>query len=227
MSFIKGEPCTIQGAKSDVILSVPKGVYGVVLSKIHTNNARFQKHIRTQECLISPVCEYLLYPYLEDDPIVPPDQRNRSAIDAEHEYTLQIPHIVEDVDKVREYIRVKHGNIQGDVPLHSMEAAELSPEYFGIDKSYVYIYTRHFSGFIVTADGINCCGRSIFALIFGSLKKISGEYPLTILKVFLASKHYNGTDYIAVSTVFIRSILKMFTLVNDLVNLNHILLNGR
>ena len=199
MSFIKGEPCTIQGAKSDVILWVPKGVYGVVLSKIHTNHARFQKHLRNKECLISPVCEYLLYPYLKDDLVV----RDQKNIDAEPEFTLQIPHIVEDVDKVRQHIRVKHGNIHGFVPLHSVEAAELGRACFDINENYVNINTRHFSGFVVSADGINCCSRSMLALIFGSLKKIPGEYLLTKLKIYLASKHYKGTDYIVVSLAFI------------------------
>ena len=145
------------------------------------------------------MCEYFLYPYLENDPIVLSDQKKRSHFDAQPEFTLQIPHIVEDVDKVREHIRVKHGNIHDDVPLHSVETAELGRTYFDIDENYINIYTRHFSGFMVTADGIKCCSRSMLALIFGFLKRIPGEKPFTLLKVYLASKHYNGKDYIAVS----------------------------
>ena len=61
------------------------------------------------------------------------------------------------------------------------------------------IYTRHFSGYIVTAEGINCCSKSANVLLFGSLTNNLEMGPLVTVKIYLASIHSQIKDYEMVS----------------------------
>ena len=61
------------------------------------------------------------------------------------------------------------------------------------------IYARHFSGYIVTAEGINCCSKSANVLLFGSLTSNLEMGPLVTVKIYLASIHSQIKDYGMVS----------------------------
>ena len=103
-----------------------------------------------------------------------------------------MPHIVRDVPQVRKHIRVRHGD------LHSNEALpvyQLEKDNFEIDEKYVTIHARHFSGYIVTAESINCCSRSANMLLFGLMASNPGDGTLVTLKVYLSSILSKIQDY--------------------------------
>ena len=110
VKLVKGEPCVVQAQNSQVKLQIPEGVHGAILANIHTNHARFVRHVPENNCLVSPICEYhLQQPYQENSlsekygfPIPPP-------LPELTKYRIEIPHIIKDVDKVRPHIRVRHG----------------------------------------------------------------------------------------------------------------------
>ena len=107
--IVNGQQCTIQALNSDVILHVPEGVHGAVLANIHTDPTRFIKNIPKDDCLVSPICEYHLEPSLGRKPSTGKN------------YKIQIPHIVADVDKVRDHLRVYRGNLHGDDSLEELK----------------------------------------------------------------------------------------------------------
>ena len=189
MRKINGESCKVQGYKSDVILHVPNGVYGTLHANIHTDPADFIHHIPKQSCLVAPICEYHLQP------------AKGHSEPQNVKYKIQIPHIVADIERVRHHLTVHHGNIYSRESHLNVEKQN-SPKYglhYDIDDKYITIYTSHFSGFIVTADRINCCAKNANVLIFGSLRNYPEARPLSTLKVIFASNHVKCKDVIEVS----------------------------
>ena len=181
----------MQGTNSDVVLHVPRGVYGTLHANIHTDPAKFIHHIPKQSCLVAPICEYHLQPTKGHS-----DHQNVK-------YKIQIPHIVTDIERVRHHIRVYHGNIHSSESHLNVEKPN-SQKYglhYDIDDKYITIYTSHFSGFIITADRINCCGKTANVLIFGSLRNYPVTRPLATLKVIFASNHVKCKDVIEVSII--------------------------
>ena len=179
----------MQGTNSDVILHVPKGVYGKILANVHTDPAKFIHHIPKRHCLVAPICEYCLQPASSNTPL------------KKVKYIIQIPHIVTDIERVRHHIRVFHGNIhsqESDLKIKKQNSEEKGL-HFDIDEKYINIYTSHFSGFIVTADAITCCANRANLLIFGSLRNHSDVPPIATVKVVFASNHIKCKDYIHVS----------------------------
>ena len=204
VQLVRGESSKIQAANSDVILYTPRGIKGVILANIYTNHRRFLKHISERECLVSPICEYFLKPYLEDDPIN--NKENSSTMQPKDQrYMLRIPHVIKDVDRVENHICVKHGNIHSVVPplIVQQNPNSRQPDHFSftVDQEYVNIYTDHFSGFIVTIKDINCCSGSAYALMFGSLKKVPEQDPLVTLKVYLSNHLVKIEDNRSVSDI--------------------------
>ena len=190
MQQITGQECTVQGPDSDVTLHVPKGVYGTLLANIHTDPAKFIDHIPKQDCLVAPICEYHLQPSSDDTP------------SENVKYTIQIPHILTDIEKARDHIRVFHGDICSQVSTLKVEKQnnKNSSVQFDIDNKYITIYTSHFSGFIVTVEELNCCAQNVNVLIFGSLRNICGAPSLATVKIFCASIHSERCiDYTKVS----------------------------
>ena len=111
-------------------------------------------------------------------------------------YKLQMPHIVRDVPQVRKHIRVRHGDLHSNavLPIYQLEKDK-----FEIDEKYVTIHARHFSGYIVTAESINCCSRSANMLLFGLMASNPGDGTLVTLKVYLSSILSKIQDYQKVS----------------------------
>ena len=196
--LVKGVPCKIQAAKSKVILHVPEGVNGAILANIHTNVSRFSKHIPENDCLIAPICEYHLQPYVQEQ-LSLGDRNNDSQISSniEHsspkmKYKIEIPHIVTDVEKVRPHLKVRHGNLHSGVLVMDDDPHDDQGEKveYHIDDKYVTILTSHFSGYIITAEGINCCGQTANLLFFGSLRNRPYAKPqaMATVKVFISNK---------------------------------------
>ena len=187
VKIVNGEPCSIRDLNSDVILHVPKGVYGAIVANVHTNNARFMHHIPQGDCLVSPVCEFHLQPSLY------------KSFPQIEKFKIQIPHIVKDLTKVGHFIRMWYGNLHSGVPalIENKSVLGYSNEIgqYDMDDKYVTIYTSHFSGFIVTAEAINCCAQSARVLLFCSLANDPGEAPIAKVKVFFSSIHSDIKDY--------------------------------
>ena len=66
---------------------------------------------------------------------------------------------------------------------------------YDIDEKYVTIHTSHFSGYIVTAEAINCCAQSVNMMTFGSLRNIQSAKPLLSVKIYFSSIHSQIKDY--------------------------------
>ena len=66
---------------------------------------------------------------------------------------------------------------------------------FFVDRKVVTVHTKHFSGYLVTAEGVNCCGQSAHAHMFGSLRNYQNANPLATVKIYLSSIHTNIEDY--------------------------------
>ena len=180
--IVKGSASVIRAFGSDVILHTPEGLHAVVLGNIHVNHAPFQHHVPANECIVGPICEYSIHALI-DSPTLLPDAK----------YKLQIPHIIKDIEAVKHRIRVTHRNIHSDV-----NNLKLEPEpgqsknvevWYKADNRFITIYTSHFSGYIVTVEGINCCSGSANLLLFGSLVSIPDEERLATLKVYMSSAH--------------------------------------
>ena len=180
--IVKGNVSVIHTFGSDVALHTPEGLHAVVLGNIHVNHAPFQHLVPANECIVGPICEYSIHALI-DSPTLLPDAK----------YKLQIPHIIRDIEAVKHRIRVRHGNVHSDVNNLKLEPEPLQSHnaevWYEVDKRFITIYTSHFSGYIVTVEGINCCGGSANLLLFGSLMSIPDEEPLVTLKVYMSSAH--------------------------------------
>ena len=193
MQQINGEPCTVQGTNSDVILHVPKGIYGTLLANIHTDPAKFIHHIPKENCLIAPICEYRLQP------------AEGHTLPKNVKYKIQIPHIIKNIDEVQHHISIFHGNIHCRDPGLKVAKQNSSTDRLphDIDDKYINIYTSHFSGFIVTAQGITCCATNTNVLIFGSLRNHPEDGPVATVKIVFASNHINCKDFRQVSIILL------------------------
>ena len=183
MRLITGRSCTIQGTDSDTLLHIPDGVYAALLGNIQTNPTKFRHHIPPNDCLVAPICEYHLQPFIGE--VLPKDAK----------YEICVPHIVRNVQQLSQSIRVRHGDIHSHaiLPVHKIQMDK-----FEIDERYVSIQTSHFSGYIVTAEGINCCSKSANVLLFGSLANNPKMGPSVTVKIYLSSIHSQIMDYKAV-----------------------------
>ena len=184
--LIRGRGCTIQGPDSDTLLHIPHGVYAALLGNIYTDPSKLMHHIPAKDCLVAPICEYHLQPFIGK--ILPKDIK----------YKIQMPHIIRNVQQTQKYIRIRHGDIHSRaiLPVHKIQMNQ-----FEIDQRYVTIHASHFSGYIVTAEGINCCSKSINVLLFGSLTNNPFKGPSVTVKVYLSSIHSQIKDYESVRKI--------------------------
>ena len=187
----EGRVSSIRAVNSDVILHTPDGLYAVILGNVHVNNTKFQHLVPPNECIVGPICEYYAHAMIYC-PTVPHGQK----------YKLMIPHILKNVDnKVKYNIRVRYGNIHSKVQNLQVtdDETQKAKVSFEVDENYVTISTSHFSGFIVTLEGINCCSGSENVLLFGALTNTPDIEPLVTLKVYMSSTHSQIKDYESVS----------------------------
>ena len=153
VKLITGRSCTIQGTNSEILLHIPDGIFAALLGNIHTDPGKFRHHIPPKDCLVAPICEYHLQPFIG------------RTLPLHTIYKLQVPHIVRDLS-VRKHVRVRHGDLHCNAVL---PVYKLEKDKYEMDEKYVTIHTSHFSGYIVTTEGINCCSKSANVLLFGSL----------------------------------------------------------
>ena len=105
VKIIRGKSCTIRGHNSDILLHIPDGVYAALIGNIHTHPTKFRHHIPGKDCLVAPICEYHLQPFVGR---ILPRQLNCE---------LKVPHVVRNVNEVKKHIRVRHGDLHGNAVL--------------------------------------------------------------------------------------------------------------
>ena len=187
--LVRGVPCTIQGPNSEVLLHVPKGVYGVVLANIHTNHAKFLDYIPPKDCVVSPICEYHVQPFIG------------MKLPADITYMLQVPHIIWDIQEVRNKIKIQHVNKKSATSVSGSNLCK-KPEQCEIDEKYVTIYTSHFCAYIVTVEGFKHCSGNANVLLFGDLSQDpETEGSEATVKVYFSSIHFEIRDYEEVSRI--------------------------
>ena len=187
--FVRGVPCTIQGRNSEVLLHVPEGVHAVVLANIHTNHAKFLDHIPPNDCVVSPICEYHLQPFIG------------SKLPIDIIYTLQVPHVVSDIPEARNSLKIQHIYIERATTVNGRDHNQ-DPVRYEIDEKYVTIYTTHFCAYIVTAEVVEHCSGNANILLFGDLSQDpEAEGSEATVKVYFSSILSEISDYQSVSRI--------------------------
>ena len=181
--LIRGKPCIVKKNYSDTLLHIPEGVYAALLGNIHTDPSKFLNHIPKKDCLVAPICEYHLEPFIG------------RTLPNNAMYQIQLPHIVRNISEVEKLIRISHGNIHMPSVL---TVQRLEKNTFEIDEKFITINTSHFSGFIITAEGIKCCSSSANVLLFGSLANNLEMGPLVTVRMYLASIHSENKNHLSV-----------------------------
>ena len=186
MEIVHGSAITIQAVHSDVILHVPDGVYGIILGNIHTDHWRFKHLVKDIDCIIGPICDYYIF------------YSPRKATKREN-FIIEVPHIVKNIHEVNGTIQVMPQPNGSSVltpiqPLVQDDKTEQNDTFYSVHKKYIKISTPHFSRFIVTAKGINCCSGSVEMLVFSKMD-MNGPRPLIYVNIYLCSLHYALQDY--------------------------------
>ena len=148
---------------------------------------------------MAPICEYYLQPFIGR---ILPRQLNCK---------LQVPHVAKNMDEVKKQVRVRHGDLHSNAVL---PVYKLQKDNFEMDEKYVTIYASHFSGFIITAEAINCCSGRANVLLFGSLTNSLEMGPLVTVKMYLSSLHSEIRDYIWVCTFDFFTMPQLFSSVS-------------
>ena len=173
---------TIKALHSDVILHVPDGVYGIILGNIHTDHWRFRHLVGKDDCIISPIC---LFHFHGSE--IPPASR----------FGLQVPHNVKDINQVQAKIRVNHGKLSR---CYMERALPFSQELNSTDVFYacyphhVEVSSPHFSGFLISAEGVNCCTGSDVMLAFSKIEP-SEAGPVANIATYFCSSHHILNGY--------------------------------
>ena len=118
---------------------------------------------------------------------------------SEGNYKIEVPHIVPNISQMRDNIKVRHQHKSDDAFVDAslissmQQAPNLQAVYYDVNVNYVEILTHQFSKFIVTAEAINCCSRSVEMLVFS--KMIPGINPYADVRFYFGSPLYKYKDY--------------------------------
>ena len=116
-------------------------------------------------------------------------------------YTLQVPHIISDVPKVRNSLNIQHINSERATVINKGDLCK-KPERYEIDEKYVKIYTTHFCAYIVTAEIVDHCSGGANVLLFGDLSQNpETKGSKATVKVYFSSRHSEISDYMSVSRI--------------------------
>ena len=151
-----------------------------------TDSTPYSNLISQNDCVVSPIIESAV--------------QNESHAGNDKQYQLEIPHNISDVDKARKHIRVRRDN---GPPLSYKEAQEKDFT-FEVGERHVDVKTRKLGRFIVTAEGLNCCGSSVNILVYGKLESVPQQPKLVSIKTFFGSVLHKIKDYESVSRKYLR-----------------------
>ena len=178
LEIVDGSACTIEADNSHVKLHVPSGIEGAIVGQTHQITSEFEHIIPKDECLVGPICQFTLQP------------KSGTEIPKGAKYKIQISHLIPHVNKVKDHIRIRHGDIHND---NLMKAADDIS--FDIDDKYITILTTHSSTYIVTVEGINCFSSRATVLLFGSLDNPPDEEALVSLRIYMTKDTSDIKDY--------------------------------
>ena len=174
---------TIQALHSDIILHVPDGVYGIILGNIHTDHWRFRYLVPEKDCIISPMREYFI----------------RGNTNQRGNYKIEVPHIVPNITQLRDKIKVRYQHkiddpfVNASLTRSPQKLHDPQAVYFDVNRNYIEIITHQFTRFLVTAEAIICCSRSVQMLVFSSMKPIHNPYAE--VRFYFGSPLYKYKDY--------------------------------
>ena len=175
---------TIQALHSDVILHVPDGVYGIILGNIHTDHWRFSHLVGENDCIISPICEYFF--------------KNRDKSRKQAIFRLQVLHIVDDIEDVRNRIEVqfqlrRNTSLVKAEEFHEKQLTS-SDVVYKLHQNHVEIFCGHFSSIIITGKAIQCCCKSTNIMVFSKIDQ-QDDPPIADVAMYFTSLHYKIKDY--------------------------------
>ena len=190
VEFIHGSAVTIQALNSDVILHVPDGVYGIILGNIHADHWRFRHLVPENDCIIGPMCEFHF---------------KGSAIPVGARFRILVPHIVTNVVANLAHIKVQHQRANHEAFVDAFPTPKFPPQdskavYYNVETEHIEISSPHFCKFLVTAEAINCCSRSVEMLVFS--KMVPGSEPFADVRFYFGSPHFKYEDYRQVRCLF-------------------------
>ena len=206
-----GAARSVQVQSSDVSLFVPEGKYGLLLGTNHTNHHDFLHLFPGNHCILGPICEYKLHPFLKGDvllgkhrfwkansvPIIPRPVNAKSK-----RYKLKVPHNVENLHEVRHAIRVRHIKSKNGVPevinIPLKRTATKCDMVYKFDNKYITIYMKEFCKLTVSLEGVIHCGRNAEMMVFGKLDNFPDEDPMVTLNTYFGSKLCVIKDYFEV-----------------------------
>ena len=194
--IVRGDPCVIQAKDSEVELHAPEGVHGVVIGNIHTIHSKFLHLIPDSECIVGPMCEYSIHSFIQGPPF-------------HEQFLLRIPQILGQKAGLQHKIRVRHSNSANRAVAifpadnESSQGSDLS---LNVDGKFVNIVASHLGSFLVTANALTCCARSVVAHVYGSQMNVQNNSPPTAMKVFISSALCALRDYEDVSTHMLLSL---------------------
>ena len=178
---------TIQALHSDVILHVPDGVYGIILGNIHTDHWRFRHLVPEEDCIIGPMCQFLLKGSVVADGI---------------RFMIQVPHIVKNIHELGEKVKVIHrDNGVASKAKFITPRQDPSEVYYSLNQRYVEISTPHFCKFLVTAEDAECCAGSMTLLTFAKMTSTESG-PMANVVAHFCSAHYLYDGYKQVNVYF-------------------------
>ena len=197
----QGRSQTLKPQDSDVSLTIPRGVLGVLKGCVHTDHSRFVRAIPANECIISPMVEFHHCALREEDE------------EMKHHYVIKIPHCIPD-KSMWKHIRVRRGNIYENQPFTeitnvSCDESESEDEEdetknwedcYEIDEKFITVHTSHFTDFTCTMCNASFCANLAMVFLFGSLRS-SEERSLVKIQPFLCSFLYVIEDYKSVSAL--------------------------
>ena len=140
---------------------------------------------------LGPICDYHIFDF--------PDAESIPETSKRKNFIIEVPHIVKNIEEVNGKIQVMRQPNGSSVftpiePLLSQDNTESDAAFYSMEKNHIKISTPHFSRYIVTAKGINCCSGSAEMLIFSKMD-MNGARPLFHVNIYLCSLHYVLQDY--------------------------------
>ena len=190
VEIIHGSAVTIQALHSDVIVHVPDGVYGIILGNIHTDPWRFRYFVSEKDCIIAPICEFFF------------KSSSDCGLPSGARFHFQAPHVVEHVAHLTQTLKVsyrhsRNQNFQEIKHITHAHVGHSSPTCY-FESRVVHIFTRHFTEFLITSEGINHCSGSAEMMIFSKMNTKS-QKPIADISIHMGSLLYQMEDFAIVS----------------------------
>ena len=166
----------LQSKASEVLLYIPKEVYGFIYGYIHTDPGPFLQYIPKTHCLVAPIVEY--------------HYAANCITNTQPWFKIKVPHRIRKKQDLQ-FIQVRHGDIHKGIAFTKLPSRS---SFFLVDGKYITICTRHFSQFIYTSCKRTCEYQGV-AFIFGKVSVWPGNPLKAALRLYLCSHLFSIKDY--------------------------------